>query len=436
MTRSKGKAPLAILILVASFLAPTELSLFLGGLRLPPHRVALLILLPIALWRMATDRTVRILTFDVAFLLFNVWTLSVFLHHHGDSEGLQFGGSLALESFGAYLVARAFVRDQEAYSGTVRLLVVAVAISGLVALPETLTGWHYVHDLLGNLTGYQHPIGHETRLGLTRAYGTFDHPIHFGTFAASALALVWFATPRQRLRRKRVATIALVTALGLSSAPLLCLGVQIGLVGWHRLTRGMAGRVPLTLVIIAGLFIGLSLVSDRSPFAFIATGMTFDAWTGYYRLLIWEHGLENVWANPWTGIGLNDWTRPWWMVSASVDAFWLVIAMRSGIPAFLLLAVALALLVHATLSRARKAEPHVRRIAMGWTMSLIGLALIGCTVHFWNVLYAYVFLLVGLSGWIADPIRARPGVLARSTVPRRPVTAGADHAVLPNAVPA
>ena len=38
---------------------------------------------------------------------------------------------------------------------------------------------------------------------------------------------------------------------------------------------------------------------------------------------------------------------------------------------------------------------------------MIALALIGCTVHFWNVLYAFFFFFIGLAGWIADPVRVR-----------------------------
>ena len=38
-----------------------------------------------------------------------------------------------------------------------------------------------------------------------------------------------------------------------------------------------------------------------------------------------------------------------WMVSSTVDAFWLVVAMRSGIPTFLLMVLAIALLAYALL---------------------------------------------------------------------------------------
>ena len=46
MLRALSAAPGPIVALILSFLCPTELSLFLGGLRLPPHRVALILLFP------------------------------------------------------------------------------------------------------------------------------------------------------------------------------------------------------------------------------------------------------------------------------------------------------------------------------------------------------------------------------------------------------
>ena len=95
-----------------TFLCPTEFSLYLDGLRLPPHRVALLVLLPIALVRLAAHRHLKFRSYDAAFILFNLWTVAIFMYHQGQHEGLVYGGSLALEGLGAYLVARAWVRDE------------------------------------------------------------------------------------------------------------------------------------------------------------------------------------------------------------------------------------------------------------------------------------------------------------------------------------
>jgi hypothetical protein len=47
-------------------------------------------------------------------------------------------------------------------------------------------------------------------------------------------------------------------------------------------------------------------------------------------------------------------------------------------------------------------------------MSLIALSLIGVTVHFWNVLYAFFFFFIGIGGWLADPKPARATAKSRS----------------------
>jgi hypothetical protein len=407
MKKSRVSAPWPILLVIASFLAPSELSLYLGGLRLPPHRVALLLLVPIAISRMISRRDVRLRAFDWVFVVYNVWTLGVFMHH-ADHEGMVFGGSLALESLGGYLVARAWIRDLDQFLAAFKLLMLAVLAAGLVALPEMLFGQHITHDLLQGVTGYTHPRAIENRLGLTRAYGTFDHPIHLGTFSASLMALAWCSVATPATRNARIAIIAMSTLTALSSAPMLCVGLQVAFLLWDRITRGTRNRIGMTLSLLAGLYIIATLISTRSPIMFIATGMTLDSWTGYYRTVIWEWGMVNIWNNPWTGIGLGEWERPWWMISASVDAFWLLIAMRGGIPAFLLLILAIALYARAVVKHgSRHPDRRVRRIALGWMMSLIALSLAACTVHYWNVLYAYFFFFLGLAGWIADPVRTK-----------------------------
>jgi hypothetical protein len=419
MARRAPAAPTPIILLIASFLCPTELSLYIAGLRLPPHRVAVLILVPIALYRLLGRGDARLKSFDVLIFLFALWTVAAYWMHSG-MDGVVFGGSLALESFGTYVVTRAFVRDANALRGTLRIMLWAIVAAGLIALPETLLGQTFTHDMLRQLTGYVHPTTVEFRAGLTRAYGTFDHPIHYGSFCASMLALFWFAEKKLSSRATRLAVLAGATALGLSSAPLLTIALQLGLIAWERTTRGYASRISISLACLAGLYIGISLVATRSPAALIATGFTLDNWTGFYRLQIWTWGTASVANNPWTGIGLADWARPDWMVSSTIDAFWLVLAMRTGLPTTLLLVAAIALLLRAVVqAQANRWDRPCQRLASGWMISLIVLCLIGFTVHYWNVVHAYFFFFLGLGGWLADPKHNAAGLKAVAAKRRR-----------------
>ena len=428
MIRQSLKAvPLPIVLVLVSFICPTELSLFVGGMRLSPHRVAFVLLIPFALVRLFQRKDVKIQAFDIMFTLYNVWTVSIFLYH-GDSAvasasgsnagsggALNYGGSLALESFGGYIIARAYIRNWASCAAVIRLLVVSVGLVALLALPEALSGQHLVHDFLNSLTGYNFPLKYEQRLGLERAYSVFDHPIHYGTFCASALAMIWYSERRTLARWKKILLIAAATLLGLSSAPILCMALQIGLILWDKATRGVDNRLTITFSAFVALYIGTILLGTRTPANFIATGMTLDSWTGYYRLVIWEAGIENIQASPLTGIGLGDWVRPWWMASDSVDAFWLLIPLRAGMPAVILLLLAIAMLFRRVAVRGhRHPEPEARQFQLGWSMSVIALCLIGCTVHYWNVPYAYLFFILGLGGWLADPAPLRAGARAQA----------------------
>ncbi len=426
--QSVKAVPLPIALSIIALFCPIELSLYLGGMRLSPHRIVFLLVVPFAVWRLLRRRDIKIHAFDVLFFLYNVWTVAVFLHH-GDAtvtsssastansaSALNYGGSLALESFGGYIVARAYIRDWPECRAAIRLLCVGIMIAALLALPEALSGQHLVHDALNALTGFNFPLKYEKRLGLERAYSVFEHPIHYGSFCASVLAMVWYTETQAFQRWKKCILIGSATVLGLSSAPILCLALQIALIFWDKVTSRMDKRLTMTFVAFCGLYFASILVGNRTPAAFIATGMTLDSWTGYYRLVIWEAGIENIQANPMTGIGLGDWTRPWWMYSDSVDAFWLLIPLRAGLPAITLLVLAIATLFRAVLVRGRShPDADARRFQLGWAMSLIAISLVGCTVHYWNALYAYLFFIMGLGGWLADPRPARAGATAQAS---------------------
>jgi hypothetical protein len=427
------RAPWQMTLVILSLICPSELSLYLGGVRLPPHRLALIIAIVAAAIRFLQKQHIRLLPHDYLFLIYGLWTIGVFMQHLGEAEGLQFGGSLALESFAAYFVTRVYVTDLARLKATVNVLFLAVMIVGGIAMVESALNWHFVHELLRPVTGYVVDLDEEYRLGFLRAYSTFDHPIHYGAFVASTFALIWTSENRIWQQRKRALLAAGATFLGLSSAPMLSFGVQTGLIAAERFTRTIPRRVILGFCLIALGMTAMSLGSNRTPFAIIATGFTLDPWTGFYRLVIWEWGLENVWSSPWTGIGLKDWFRPWWMISDSVDAYWLVIAMRAGVPAFLLHAAAVLLLLRAAYFRRWKVEGHMRTVLHGWTFSIVALTLAGCTVHYWNTLHSHLFVLLGLGAWIADPVLAK--ARAKAEALRRKPKIVAAPPIRPAAVP-
>ena len=75
MVKRIFQTPAPVLLLLASLLFPTELSLYVAGLRLPAHRLVLLLIIPFALWRLTGSGRCRMDAYDWFFFLFAGWTV-------------------------------------------------------------------------------------------------------------------------------------------------------------------------------------------------------------------------------------------------------------------------------------------------------------------------------------------------------------------------
>lgn len=416
------RTPLPVTLAILSFICPTELSLVVDGLRLSPHRLVFLLFFPFALWRLIQRPDTGLRAYDIPIALLALWQTFVFGYHSGN-EGIAFGGSWALESFGGYLIARAYIRDVETLRASLGVVFVSIVLVAMIALLDPLTESYFTHEALRGVLGGEPMPPVEFRQGIARAASTFDHPIHYGTYCATMFALMWSAEARGPTRLFKAGALGFAVLFSLSSAPILSLGLQLMMLAWDRGTRGVALRTQMTIAILVGLYLGAALVSPKSPVELLITGATFDPWTGLYRMMIWVHGLENVWAAPLTGIGLADWARPKWMVSSTIDAYWLVLPMRSGLPALALLAAGIVLIGRGVVIRSIAGrDKATRRLAIGWMISLVAFCLLGATVHFWNVPHALFFYFIGLGGALADPRRApasAPSLVEGASVRRR-----------------
>lgn len=388
--------PWQIKALLLSLLVPTELSFGMGEFRLTVYRVILLVFFVPCLFRVMGGRSGRLLPTDWLLLGYSFWIVLALCIHHDFARGLKSGGILVVESFGAYLLARSFVRNEQEFCGFVKLLVVVVIILSVATIPETFIGINVFRPNIGHIGG---------RLGLTRAFGPFDHPIVYGMFCASAVSLALYV-PIKHAQEKgphivRAGWMTLAAFMSVSSGALAACVVQFILAGWNRLTRGIASKWRLFSFFLVLLYIVIDLLSNRTPIRVILHRLTFSAETAYNRLIIWEWGTKyNVAEHPWFGIGFDEWVRPSWMHSLSMDNYWLVNMVRYGLPSFLLLAAGGLSLMFAV-KRQATLSPSAQLMRTGWGFSMIGLIMAGCTVHFWNSSHVWFFFMLGSGAWMA-----------------------------------
>lgn len=387
-----------ITLFLLVLLAPPEAQFRLGSLLLSPQRIMVFVGLPWAALRIIGDRRLRLRGLDAVALLHAAWVWVALAQRHGVNAGtIESAGSYTLEWLGSYSIGRALTTTPSHLVFFSRRLFQFVIAIGLLAIPEMLTGRHFIREAFGMLFGPRSLAGVEDRLGLTRAFGPFDHPILYGVFCASALGLIWYTAPARGVlafgRLWRAAATVIAAFASLSTGPLMACTVQMGLIAWDVASRSFRARWWILLAGFLAAYIAVDALSNRDPITVFISYATFNPRTGYDRKLIWDIGMDQIRLTPIFGIGMDVWTTaPEWWHNTSVDNFWLLTALRYGIPGVLtLLIIALTTIVGVIRLRAREVRP----VAMGWLVSFGGLSIAAITVHLWGSAFLLFGYLLG-----------------------------------------
>jgi hypothetical protein len=416
-----GVHPFVLLFLLA-LLLPTAVSLNAGSLRLSVYRVVLIIAFVPMLMAMITGKAGRVTLFDYLIFGHGFWATLALMAWGGFVQGIESGGIYVAEVVGAYLLGRVYIRSYEDFCAFARLLVYIVLATLPFTIPEALTSVHILYDGIAALVGGPSAPFIEPRMGLERTFGSFDHPILYGVFSASAFSLAYFVIADKKIgsfsSMWKVGGIGLATFMSASGGPYVVLMMQIFIAGWEKVWGNTQGRWAALFSLFALIYIGIDLFSNRSPFHVFVTYFTFSTTSAYNRILIFEYGMAEVFRHPLLGIGLGDWVRPPWM-SDSMDNFWLLIAVRYGVPAWAMFLGTLLGMVWAVAHRQNLPEPW-RRARHAWAFTLFGITVAAATVHLWNALFVLFMLLIGSGGWLLDAVYRRKWT-AQSMLQNMPV---------------
>lgn len=411
--RRVGQAILLALFFI-SVLLPINISF--GSIRMSPSRLYLLALaIPFA-FQLFTGRLGRFTWVDGCMVGFAGWMVLTLAYHHGTSQ-LVYALSQALEVFGGYMAGRVLVRSVSDYQRFIRFYLVALLFLLPFAFDEML---HY-RMLITNALSKAFSViawNEQSRFDMRRAQVVFPHAILYGLFCSLPLASVFFIYRGHVVRRIAYTGLVLAAIIpALSSAPMLSAALQMGLIVWGKITQG-AWKVLAG--IFAFIFVFLQTFSNRGAIAIFVTYATLDPATGWGRMVIWEWGWRSVMAHPILGIGLNDWVRVYWL-PPSVDNFWLLMAMRHGLPcaAFILLAFILHIFF---LLRTRNLSEAARMVRMGYTITLFALMFILSTVHIWDAVAVFVMFFLGAGAFLYTSDQSvSSDAPATGSTPDRPV---------------
>ena len=387
---------LPITILLIAFALPPETSVSIGSLRLSPYRLTIMFFLVPAIGLLFQNRKTPLCLPDGLLFLHSAWAAAALIFSMGFSEGIETAGIYFIETFGAYAMARAYVQTVADFTNVIRLIFTIAATLLVFAALEAFSGAHLLRDPFQAVFGGSGPHAVEPRLGMTRAFASFEHPILYGVFVASAFAGTYYVLCDAQLNAgslKKLGAVVLATFFSLSGGPFTALGFQMGLIAWDRMTRGISGRWNILTGFFIGTWLVISLLSNRSPILIFISYLTFSADSAYNRIHVWNYGTAEVARHPFIGLGLGEWIRAPWM-SSSMDNFWLLTTMRYGVPALVFLLLTIVVLSN-KLKKAGRQSPLCRNPAKAWLVTILSFTIAGLTVHFWNALMVQFFFLIG-----------------------------------------
>lgn len=377
--------------------------LFLTGLRL----LLMVMLLPL-LYRLFSGEFGKVIATDILFLCHLLFATLALLVNNPETV-IQQTGSVGMEFLGGYALGRAFIRDKASFIALAHALVLIVLIMMPFAVFETLTGRSIWLDVLRAMpliqTVADTPAGPRVLFGVTleRVQLGFSHPIHFGLFCSVTFSMCVVALQGTCSTTRRWVLgglIAVTGCLALSSGAILAIALQIGLIGWAITFAKYPRRWWALLALLVIAYVTIDLLSNRTPLRVFMSYATFSAHTAYWRAITFEWGMVNVWMHPVFGLGFNDWVRPEFMYSDSIDNFWLLTAMRYGIPAFLCVTLGYLLVLFHLMRRDLSDDPVLNQLRRAWVFTFVGLSFTLCTVHVWTAIYSFTFFLLGAGVWM------------------------------------
>ncbi len=395
-------------LLVVIFILGMCIPLFinLGPVRLTVYRIVLLALFFPALYQFFSGSAGKLRLPDFCVIGICVWSSLSLAANHGLGSMVESIGIVWVETLGAYLIGRVYIRTPEAFHAVVRMLFWLGMLILPLAIIEAVTSDNLillVFDKIGPAISNK-AAEIADRLGLNRVQGPFDHPILFGVFFGSQIGLVYYVLiygKRPFERILKTVLIALTAAFSLSAGPLIAMSTQLYLILWDQLLNSVRRKwYVLSALAVFGFFVVYIFFADRTPFHTIVTYLSFSQGSAYNRILIWTYGIQNISNNPIFGIGFGEWVRPSWM-SSSIDMFWIVGAVRHGILVWILWLLLVGS-IFLKISWTKRLNPRLQDYRTGYLITLFGVFMAGWTVHFWNALFVYFMFLLGSGLWMAD----------------------------------
>ncbi|MFU7527431.1 O-antigen ligase family protein [Qipengyuania sp. ASV99] len=345
------------------------------------------------------------------------------------STAITQGGAHTLDIAFAYFLARAAIQTPRDLRLFLVMIAPGIALMSLFVVQEAVTHTRVLQRVASDISGSPYRLRDDVRLGLMRGTGPFPHPILAGIFLASFLPLYLASGLRGWPKILGIAA-SFGGFFSMSSAALL--GLLMGGVLWcYDWASEKISNVTWRIFLFgtAILYAMVELTSNSGFYGLMIRYASLNTTSAYNRVLIWNYGTQNIAEHPWFGLGYADWDRPSWMHSGSFDHFWLIMALRFGIPVSILLIAATVAGVILLAVKSRTYRPQDARLLRGVAISLAVFALGAISVSLWLSVLVWFFVLLGIAVSLGVNLqREVPRMLIRRSAARPAPAPAKPHA--------
>jgi hypothetical protein len=378
------------LSLIGLIIPAADAMLYIGGAKFTAGKLCVALLLVPALVAFCA-RSGKLVLSDALACATAVWIVVAASQADG-SKTMSSALSESLEFFGSYVIARAFIFGPAALHEFAKVLKILAIVALLFAIVENISGRLIVHEIVASLFGTTPPDA-QYRNGMVRATATFDHAILYGAFCCFTGTILLYAESDALKRTAFVGLCCLGCILSWSSSALLSLTVVMAVYCYDRVMQRFPWRWSLFWAVALLPILSMAAASEN-PIGWFLSHLTLEPESGYFRLMIWHAAYERLSESPWIGYGFNLLDSD--ILDATVDSVWLVMSLRFGLPMVVLLLLSILATFLPVGGKARGVDVTMDRFATAFTMVLATFIFIGITVHFWNYIWIFLGLCIGV----------------------------------------
>jgi hypothetical protein len=385
----------SLVILSGVIIPGADVYFYVANAKLTAGRLSIIILLIPAFIKLL-QKGRRALLCDLFVFAMGCWIVIAALSTSGKSAA----GSAVAESIefcGGYLVARALIFGPGALTVFIRVLKTVASIVIILAMLEMISGRLIVHDLAQSLFHLRVVDPQErTVMGVTvlRAMATFDHAILFGAFCSVVAAITLYSEPNVIRRALLFSFFSFGTLLSIATIALMASLIALASYIYDKLLMRYWWRWAVLWTAIVAVLLTLFLVANK-PVGWLISHFTMNPQTGYFRIFTWETAFMEIAKSPLTGYAFQPFGN---VLDATIDCVWLVLALRFGLPtiALLFLANVAASMPAMRSSNYRTDTLYVNKMCTAFSLVLFLFMFIGLTVHFWNYIWIFWGVCLGI----------------------------------------